>query len=177
MLQQTTSYYDVIIIGTVHNALILQAYLGKAGLKTLSIDRRPVAGGGLSTIEDPRQLGFLHNTHAFFQRAITAMPWYADLDLERHGARYIEPELNVALLTRDGDALEWWTDIERTVGSFWRFSARAAETLHRWQHEFVPLVRDILVPESRAVPQPVEERHAQLSRSAAGRRLLAVSAL
>lgn len=109
--------YDGIIIGAGHNGLILQAYLGKAGLKTLSVDRRPVAGGGLSTVEDPRHPGFLHNTHAFFQRAITAMPWYADLDLERHGARYIEPELNVALLTRDGDALEWWTDIERTVAS------------------------------------------------------------
>ena len=89
------------------------------------------------------------------------MPWYADLELERHGARYIEPELNVALLTRDGDALEWWTDIERTVASFARFSARDAETLQRWQHEFVPIVRDILVPESRSVPLPPEERRAQ----------------
>jgi len=169
--------YDGIIIGAGHNGLILQAYLGKAGLKTLAVDRRPVAGGGLSTVEDPRYPGFLHNTHAFFQRAITAMPWYADLDLERHGARYIEPELNVALLTRDGDALEWWTDIERTVASFARFSKRDAETLRRWQHEFVPIVRDILVPESRSVPVPSEERHAKLNRSAAGRRLLAVSAL
>ena len=123
--------YDGIIIGAGHNGLILQTYLGKAGLKTLAVDRRPVAGGGLSTVEDPRHPGFLHNTHAFFQRAITAMPWYADLELERHGARYIEPELNVALLTRDGDALEWWTDIERTVASFARFSERDAETLQQ----------------------------------------------
>ena len=68
----------------------------------------------LSTLEDPRHPGFLHNTHAFFQRAITAMPWYGDLELERHGARYIEPELNVALLTGDGRALEWWTDPHKT---------------------------------------------------------------
>ena len=172
-----TPDYDGIIIGAGHNGLILQAYLGKAGLRTLSVDRRPVAGGGLSSVEDPRYPGYLHNTHAFFQRAITAMPWYADLELERHGARYIEPELNVALLTRDGDALEWWTDIERTVASFARFSVRDAETLQRWQHEFVPIVRDILVPESRSVPIAPKERRAQLSRSEAGRRLLEVSAL
>ena len=109
-----TEHYDGIILGAGHNGLILQAYLGKAGLKTLAIDRRPVAGGGLSTLEDPRHPGFLHNTHAFFQRAITAMPWYGDLELERHGARYIEPELNVALLTGDGRALEWWTDPHKT---------------------------------------------------------------
>ena len=169
--------YDGIIIGAGHNGLILQAYLGKAGLKTLCIERRHVAGGGLSTVEDPRHPGFLHNTHAFFQRAITAMPWYADLELERHGARYIEPELNVALLTRDGGALEWWTDIDRTVASFGEFSRRDAETLRRWQHEFVPILRDILIPESRSIPVPPEERRAALEKSAAGRRLLEVSAL
>ena len=105
------------------------------------------------------------------------MPWYADLDLERHGARYIEPELNVALLTCDGGALEWWTDIDRTVASFGEFSRRDAETLRRWQHEFVPILRDILIPESRSVPMPPEERRAALEKSAAGRRLLEVSAL
>ena len=68
--------YDAIILGAGHNGLILQAYLGKTGLKTLAVERRAVAGGGLSTLADPR--GFLHNTHAFFLRAITAMPWYAD---------------------------------------------------------------------------------------------------
>jgi phytoene dehydrogenase-like protein len=96
-----TDIYDGIILGAGHNGLILQAYLGKAGLKTLAIERKAVAGGGLATLEDPRHPGFLHNTHAFFQRAITTMPWYADLELERHGARYIEPELNVALITRE----------------------------------------------------------------------------
>ena len=171
------SEYDGIIIGAGHNGLILQAYLGKAGLRTLCIERRPVAGGGLSTAEDPRYPGFLHNTHAFFQRAITAMPWYADLALERHGARYIEPELNVALLTSNGNALEWWTDIDRTVESFAQFSRRDADTLRRWQHEFVPIVRDILVPESRTVPLPPEERRVKLNQTAAGRRLLEVSAL
>ena len=169
--------YDGIIIGAGHNGLILQSYLGKAGLKTISVDRRSVAGGGLATMEDPRYPGFLHNTHAFFQRAITTMPWYADLELERHGARYLEPELNVALLTSDGRALEWWTDIERTAESFARFSARDAAALRRWSQEFVPIVRDILVPESRRPPLPPGERRAMLGKSQQGRRLLEVSAL
>src|SRR5204863_3355307 len=168
---------DGIILGAGHNGMILQAYLGKAGMKVLAIDRNAVSGGGLSTLEDPRHPGFLHNTHAFFQRAITTMPWYADLELERHGARYIEPELNVALLTREGGALEWWTDIERTALSFARFSRRDADTLQRWQHEFVPIVRDILVPESLAPPLPSDKRRAMLQASAAGRRLMEVSAL
>ena len=72
------STYDGIIIGAGHNAMILQAYLGKAGMKVLAVERKAVTGGGLSTLEDPRHPGFLHNTHAFFQRAITTMPWFAD---------------------------------------------------------------------------------------------------
>jgi phytoene dehydrogenase-like protein len=169
--------YDGIVLGAGHNGLILQAYLGKAGFKTLSLERKAVAGGGLATLEDPRHPGFLHNTHAFFQRAITTMPWYADLELERHGVHYIEPELNVALITRDNRALAWWTDIARTIASFEIFSKRDAETLRRWHSEFVPIVREILIPESRAPPLPPDERKARLERSAAGRRLLEVSAL
>ena len=169
--------YDGIIVGAGHNALILATYLGKAGFRMLAVDRAAVAGGGLATLEYPRQSGFLHNTHAFFQRAITAMPWYADLDLERHGARYIEPELNVALLTRDGRALEWWTDIERTIGSVAQFSRRDADTLRRWHDEFVPIVEGILGPENRSPPLPPAQRRELLQRSAAGRRLLEVSAL
>jgi phytoene dehydrogenase-like protein len=172
-----TTSYDGIILGAGHNGLILQAYLGKAGLKTLAIDRRPIAGGGLSTLEDPRHPGFLHNTHAFFQRAITAMPWYGDLALARHGAHYIEPELNVALLTADGRALEWWTDPHKTIASFAAFSQGDADTLRRWHDEFVPIVRDILAPEGRSPPLPTQERRALLARTSAGRRLLEVSAL
>ncbi len=169
--------YDGIILGAGHNGMILQAYLGKAGLKVLTIERKAVTGGGLSTLEDPRHPGFLHNTHAFFQRAITTMPWYADLELERHGARYIEPELNVALLTRDNNVLAWWTDIERTALSFEQFSRKDAETLRRWHHEFVPIVQNILAWEAKAPPLPPGQRRKLLERSAAGRRLLEVSAL
>ena len=105
------------------------------------------------------------------------MPWYADLDLERHGARLIEPELNVALVTGDGRALEWWTDIGKTIDSFATLSARDADTLRRWHDEFVPIVAQILSPEARSPPLPPAERRALLSRTSAGRRLLAVSAL
>ena len=71
------SAYDGLILGAGHNGLILAAYLAKAGLRVLLVERRAGVGGGAETFEDPRHPGFLHNTHAFFQRAITTMPWYA----------------------------------------------------------------------------------------------------
>ena len=45
--------YDGIILGTGHNALILQAYLARCGMRVLSLDRAETPGGGLSTIENP----------------------------------------------------------------------------------------------------------------------------
>jgi phytoene dehydrogenase-like protein len=169
--------YDGVILGAGHNGLILQAYLGMAGLKTVALERRQIAGGGLSTMEDPRFPGFLHNTHGFFQRAVTAMPWYRDLDLAARGADYIEPELNVVLLTRDGRALEWWTDFARTAASFHEFDAEDAATLRRWHDDFVPIVENILAWEGRSPPLPKAERRRLLERSAMGRKLLAASEL
>jgi phytoene dehydrogenase-like protein len=169
--------YDGIILGAGHNALILQAYAGLAGLSVLCIERRDIAGGGLSTEEDPHHLGFLHNTHAFFHRAITQMAWYSDLELERHGATYIEPELNVSLLLKDGRSLQWWTDFERTHASFAAMSEKDAATLSRWHDDFRPIVDNILIPEAMAPPLPLAERQRLLERTSEGRLLLEVSAL
>ena len=41
--------YDGLILGAGHNALILHAYLCRAGLKVACIERRAVGGGGLTT--------------------------------------------------------------------------------------------------------------------------------
>jgi phytoene dehydrogenase-like protein len=169
--------YDGIILGAGHNSLVLQAYLGRAGLKTLCLERAERAGGGLATLEDPRWPGYRHNIHSVFHRAIGQMPWYRELELARHGAHYVEPELNVALVLRSGDALCWWTDFEKTAASFAAFSARDAATLRRWRDAFVPVVERILGPESRRPPAPPEERRTALERSAAGRLLLETSAL
>ena len=173
----TSPIYDGIIVGAGHNSLVLQAYLCRAGLNVLCIERRNVAGGALTTIEDPGNPGFLHNTHSFYHRALNRMPWYRDLHLERHGAVYLEPALNVVLLSEGGEALEWWTDFEKTVESFARFSTVDAATLRRWRDAFLPIVERILVPEAQAPPLEPALRSALLQKSREGRLLLEVSRL
>ena len=74
MVSQVSGVYDGIILGAGHNSLVLQAYLGKAGLRVLCLEPRDVAGGGLTTMEDPRHPGFFHNTHSFFHRGLNRMP-------------------------------------------------------------------------------------------------------
>jgi phytoene dehydrogenase-like protein len=105
------------------------------------------------------------------------MPWYRDLELARHGVRYLEPELNAAVVFADGRVLEWWADLERTAASVAEFSRRDAAALRRWVAEFEPIVEGLIVPEARSPPLPPERRRELLSRSASGRRLLAVEKL
>jgi len=169
--------YDGIILGTGHNALILQAYLSRCGMKTLALDCADVPGGGLSTIENPRVPGVLHNPHSFYHRAMNRMPWYRDLDLESRGVRFLEPELNVAMILRDGRSLQWRTKLEDTLDSFAEFSKKDAEALVRWTEEFRPIVENILLPEAQCPPMESSRREARLRETKLGRRLLEVSAL
>src|SRR2546425_10552608 len=61
-----TATYDGIILGAGHNGLVLQAYLGRAGLKTLSLERAERIGGGPATREGPRRAGVSHHIHSGF---------------------------------------------------------------------------------------------------------------
>jgi phytoene dehydrogenase-like protein len=128
-------------------------------------------------MEHSRWPGYRHNIHSFFHRALDQMPWYRELELERRGAKYLEPELNVALLLKSGNALCWWTDFERTAESFAQFSARDAATLRRWREAFVPILEKILGLEARRPPEHPDERRQALEKTADGRLLLETSAL
>ncbi|MBL8218775.1 MAG: NAD(P)/FAD-dependent oxidoreductase [Bryobacterales bacterium] len=169
--------FDGIVLGAGHNGLILQAYAGLAGLRVLSLDRNPKPGGGLVTQENPRLPGFLHNTHSFYHRALRQMPWYRDLQLESRGAVYLEPELNTAIILPSGETLEWWTDFEKTADSFAVWSAHDARRLRLWRDRFLPVVQQILIPESQSPPLPRDVRRRQLEQTPEGRLLLEVSAL
>lgn len=169
--------YDGIILGSGHNALVLACYAARVGLKVAVVEKNAVAGGGLATLEHPVGSGFKHNTHSFFHRGITAMPWYRELELERYGVRYIEPELNVAMILPEDRVLEWWTDFDKTFASFAAISPRDAERLREWTERFRPIVEQILIPEAQHAPLPPEERLLKLQQSALGRTLLEVQAL
>ncbi|HVG96182.1 MAG TPA: NAD(P)/FAD-dependent oxidoreductase [Chloroflexota bacterium] len=169
--------YDGIIIGAGHNGLIVQAYLARAGLSTLTIERSLHAGGGLYTVEDNAHPGFYHNVHAVFLRAVTAMPWYRDLDLEGTGLRLVEPEVNLALHGEDGRCFVMHREAERTAQSLARFSRRDADTFLRLRDRYAPVVEAVIGPDQAAPPLPEAEKRALLERSEPGRRYLEAAAL
>jgi phytoene dehydrogenase-like protein len=116
--------YDAIIIGGGHNGLITAAYLGRAGLKVVVLERRPVLGGAAATEE--LFPGYHFNTGAqdagLFHPAIVS-----DLDLLNHGLAFIESPVVAFAPQPDGEALTIFQSLERTVAEIARFSQQDAK--------------------------------------------------
>jgi phytoene dehydrogenase-like protein len=164
--------YDGIILGAGHNGLITQAYLARAGLTVLSIDRAQHAGGGLTTAEDNHIPGLLHATHAVSFRGITSTPWYQDLELAGWGADMIEPDPNITSILADGRSIRWHLDPDRTAKSIEALSPADADAWRTIASEYAELTGTILGPEQQSRPIADDERATLLARSALGRRYL-----
>lgn len=165
--------YDGIIIGAGQHGLVLGAYLARAGLSILLVDRRLTYGGGLCTREATRP-GFYHNLHSINHFHISETPWFKDLGLAGK-VTYITPPYEFGQAHLDGTALVLGRDLEETVASIARFSAKDAQTFRDWNRKAEEMTAGILLPERYAEPLPKAEREALLNRTALGRDFLAIS--
>jgi len=79
--------YDAIIVGGGHNGLTSAGYLGKAGLKTLVLERRPVVGGAVVTEEfyPGYRISTISYVVSLLQETVIK-----DLELKRHGFEMIK---------------------------------------------------------------------------------------
>ena len=103
------SDHDVIVAGAGHNGLVCAAYLAKAGLRTLVLERRERAGG----ILDPSLAGGRVGAVDIVGRIAPAV--VRDLDLEAHGFRPIEPATAALALRPDGPPTILHADPARTA--------------------------------------------------------------
>jgi phytoene dehydrogenase-like protein len=165
--------YDGIIIGAGHHGLVLGAYLAKAGLNVLLVDRRLKYGGGLCT-EEATEPGFYHNLHSINHFQISEAPWFKDLELSER-VSYITPRYEFGQAHLDGTALVLGRDLDETCANIARFSRKDAETFRTWNRLAEKATAQILIPERFAEPLPQAERDALLSRTEVGREFLAMT--
>ena len=145
-------HYDVIVIGGGPNGLTATAYLARAGAKVLMLERHHEGGGGLVTEE---WSGFRFNTHAKLMLMMDVMPPYHDLELEGFGCRYLQPDVAATLLTRDGRAMTFYSDIQKTAQSIARFSKNDAERYVEVMEDWYTIVNEALIPATYAPPLPM----------------------
>ncbi len=93
--------YDAVVIGAGHNGLCLAAYLQRAGLRTVVVERRHEEGGGINT-EEPVLPGYRHNMHAQYMEFFDMMPMIEDFGLEDLGLRTITPDAQAGIAFADG---------------------------------------------------------------------------
>jgi len=74
--------YDAIVVGGGHNGLTAAGYLGKAGFKTLVLERRPIVGGAVVTEEI--HPGFKVSTVSYVV-SLLRTEVIRDLELRNHG--------------------------------------------------------------------------------------------
>ncbi len=130
--------YDAIVIGGGHNGLTAAAYLARAGLSTLVLERREILGGCCVTEEIAP--GCRASTTSYIASMLRPEV-IRDLDLGSHGLRMVpcEPGLQVAL--PGGVTLPWWSDERRTASEIERFSKRDAATFLRMDERLKKLAR------------------------------------
>ncbi len=115
--------YEFIVIGAGHNGLACAAYLAKAGAEVLVVERRERVGGGCHT-EEVTLPGFKHNICSVVHTHIPSSPVYRDLELERHGVRYVYPDHPRGTIFPDHKTIVMYRETERTAAELARFSAR-----------------------------------------------------
>src|SRR5437899_12023201 len=108
----STGGYDIVVIGAGHNGLTAAAYLARAKLRTLVVERRPVVGGCVVTEEIFP--GYRINTASFEHVQIHWTPDLEELDLARSGLEYLEPDPAYLMILPEGTSLPIYRDVERT---------------------------------------------------------------
>jgi phytoene dehydrogenase-like protein len=93
--------YDAVVIGAGHNGLCLAAYLQRAGLRTVVVERRHEEGGGINT-EEPVLPGYRFNLHAQYMEFFDVMPMIRDFGLEDLGLRTVMPDAQAGIAFADG---------------------------------------------------------------------------
>jgi len=131
--------YDAIVIGGGHNGLVNGAYLAKAGLKTLILERRHLDGGAAIT-EEPYP-GFKFTTFSY-ALCLLRPAIIHELELDKHGFMPI-PMPTTFAPTLDGDYLLVGDDKDANHHEMARHSPRDADAYAAYDHMMSQVVHAI----------------------------------
>jgi phytoene dehydrogenase-like protein len=150
-----TKTYDIIIIGSGHNALITAAYLTRAGRSVLVLEKNDRPGGFLRT-EELTVPGFKHDVYAAAHPLFLTGQAYADLgkSLEARGLRYVNTDLPTGVSMEDGQTAILPRSFEDFVAEAERLSPNDGAAVMRMFEEFNPYANDVFTLFNQDLSRP-----------------------
>ena len=127
----STDRYDAIVVGGGHNGLVNGAYLAKAGLRTLILERRHLVGG--AAITEELHPGFQFTTFSY-ALSLLRPQIIQELELPKHGF------LPLLMATRfapgdGGEYLLFNRDHDETLREIARLSPHDADAYEQYGHD------------------------------------------
>ena len=134
-----TNEYDAIVIGGGHNGLVNGAYLAKAGLRTLILERRHLVGG--AAITEELRPGFKFTTFSY-ALSLLRPDIIHDLDLVKHGFMPLLMPSSFCPM-ENGDSLVMGQDRNENIIEIARHSQADADAYDQYSHDIEMVVRAV----------------------------------
>lgn len=136
---------DAVVVGSGPNGLAAAITLARAGRSVAVFEAAETIGGGTRSAELTLP-GFVHDVCSAIHPFGRTSPFFASLDLEQHGLRWVDPPAAMAHPLDDGPAVLVERDVNATADQLGA-DARAYRHLvgplvRRWE----PLIPDVLSP-------------------------------
>lgn len=136
--QSVKTIYDAIIVGGGHNGLTAAAYLARAGLSTLVLERREILGGCCVTEEIAP--GCRASTTSYIASMLRPEV-ISELRLADHGLRMVPCDPAIQVPFPDGQVVPWWAERERAKTEFAKISKKDAERFVEVDEQLKKLAR------------------------------------
>jgi phytoene dehydrogenase-like protein len=142
--------YDAIVIGAGHNGLTNGAYLAKAGLDVLVIEKNEFVGG--ATVSQPKYKDWLYSNCSYVC-SLLRPEVYRSLDLAKYGLQIV-PYGGTVTLSQDGDYIGGYVDTDAARREIARHSPRDADAEVRYWRDIMRQCRFIRQFLLRTAPDP-----------------------